>query len=100
MSPLIKSSELSIGKGRDVNIVCRHLLVPKPYNMAKSTWSETSRKTVNYSRDFVGALQDHLGFAASRAFSGFCIVYVGYFLFLLFPHTQTGDSVVVLLYVI
>lgn len=25
--------------------------------MVKSTWSETSKKTLNYSRDFVGALQ-------------------------------------------
>lgn len=36
--------------------------------MVKSTWSETSKKTLNYSRDFVGALQwDRLGFAAVRA---------------------------------
>lgn len=40
-----------------------------------------------------------MGFATARAFRGFFIVYMSYFLFLHFPLTLTGDGVVVLLQV-
>lgn len=62
---------LSVDKGQRVKPRRRsgceyplvHLLVPESQQQ-KAHGQKTSRKTVNYSRDFVGAQQqDHLGFA-------------------------------------